>query len=208
MLAISQRRAPFIIFPVLIVVVLLLAARQGQADELVVRSEPRPIASFHLEDGHGRPFGNASFEGRWALVAIGFTSCPDVCPLTLTNLAGIVEEVSTLVTPENIPRVVFVSVDPDRDKKILAQYVTSFNSEFVGVTGDPQEIGKVIESLDGFYRIVPSAKSSGRDVQHSAKISVVDANGRFIASFSPLTPPREAAAFIASLMRERAKASG
>lgn len=204
----SLMRATLIIITVLVGFFVFPAARRGHADELVVRSEPRPIVSFHLEDGHGRPFGNASLEGRWTLVAIGFTSCPDVCPLTLSNLSGIVDEMSMLVTPDSIPRVVFVAVDPDRDRKNLAQYVTTFNSDFVGVTGDPQEIGKVIESLDGFYRIVPSAKNSGRDVQHSAKISVVDANGRFIASFSPLTPPREAAAFIMSLMRGRAKANG
>lgn len=180
----------------------------AQADELVVRSEPRAIETFHLEDGRGQPFVNASLLGHWTLVAIGFTSCPDVCPLTLTNLSGIVEELSTVVTPDSVPHVVFVAVDPDRDKKILDQYVTSFNADFVGVTGDPKEIGKVIVSLDGFYRIVPSAKSSGRDVQHSAKISVIDADGRFVGSFSPLTRPREAAAFIANLMRGRAKANG
>lgn len=113
-----------------------------------------------------------------------------------------------LVTPDSVPRVVFVAVDPDRDKKILDQYVTSFNSDFVGVTGDAGEISKLVQSFDGFYRIVPTAKNSGRDVQHSAKISLIDADGRFVASFSPLTPPREAAAFIANLMRGRAKASG
>lgn len=204
----SLRRAALTIIAILVGAFAFPMVQQGQADELVVRSEPRPIASFHLEDGHGQPFVNASFEGHWTLVAIGFTSCPDVCPLTLTNLSGIVEEISTLVTPDNVPRVVFLSVDPDRDKKILDQYVTSFNSDFVGITGDAQEIGKVVESLDGFYRIVPSAKNSGRDVQHSAKINLIDADGRFIASFSPLTSPREAAAFITSLMRGRAKASG
>lgn len=204
----SFRRAALSILAISLGVFAFPAAQWVRADEIVVRSDPRPITPFQLEDGHGRPFVNASLAGHWTLVSVGFTSCPDVCPLTLTNLSSIVEEISTLVTPDQVPRVVFLAVDPDRDKKILDQYVTSFNADFVGVTGSPQEIAKLIDAVDGFYRIVPSAKSAGRDVQHSAKISVLDSDGRFVASFSPLTPPREAAALIAGLMRGRAKAGG
>lgn len=204
----SPMRAAFITIAASLCIFVFPTARRGLANEATVRSEPSPIASFNLEDGHGRPFVNAAFEGHWTLVAIGYTSCPDVCPMTLTNLASIVEEMSTLVTPDKVPRVVFIAVDPDRDKKILDQYVTSFNPDFDGVTGDPQQIGRLVEALDGFYRILPSAKGSGRDVQHSAKVSVVDSEGRFIASFSPLTDPRAAATFVSNLMRERAKARG
>jgi cytochrome oxidase Cu insertion factor (SCO1/SenC/PrrC family) len=76
------------------------------------------------------------------------------------------------------------------------------------VTGEPAELGKLVSSLDGFYRVVPSAKGNGHEVQHSAKISIVDPDGRLVGNFSPLTSPREAANLLAGLMRSHAKAGG
>lgn len=181
------------------------AAPRSFALEATVRSQPGQIAPFSLVDHSGHPFTNASLSGHWTLFAIGFTSCPDVCPMTLSNLASVVEDLSTLVSPGKIPQVVFLAVDPDRDKPILKRYLSSFNPDFVGVTGDPPQIGVLVEGLDGFYRIAASAGQSEPEVQHSAVISLVDPQGRLVAGLHPPLEPSRAAAFIADLIRQRSK---
>lgn len=173
--------------------------------EASVRSEPSHIAPFSLVDHSGQPFTNTSLHDHWTLFAIGFTSCPDVCPMTLSNLALVLEDLSTLVSPDKLPKVVFLAVDPERDKPILGQYVGSFNPNFIGVTGEVAQIGALVEGLDGFYRIVPSDNPAYPEVQHSAAIGLVDPKGHLAAGLNPPLEPARAAAFIADLIRKRSK---
>lgn len=107
-----------------------------------------------------------------------------------------------------MPQVVFLAVDPTRDKPILKQYVSSFNPNFVGITGEPSQITALVEGLDGFYRIVRSAKNSNPEVQHSSRISIVDPHSRLVAGFGPVTDPNEAAAYIANIIRNRLRTGG
>ena len=53
----------------------------------------------------------------------GFTHCPDVCPFTLANLEQVVAELGLRVRPDRLPTVIFLGVDPDRDRANLKDYV-------------------------------------------------------------------------------------
>ena len=87
--------------------------------------EPRPISEFFMIDHLGQRASLSNLKGRWSLLFFGFTTCPDVCPTTLSVLN---EAISPLKDP---PAVVMVSVDPDRDTpERLARYVPAFNSYF------------------------------------------------------------------------------
>lgn len=170
--------------------------------ETKVLAAPRPLAAFALEDHGGRPFTNERFKGQWSLVLIGFTHCPDVCPFTLDNLALVIEQMSTRVSPERLPQVVFLAVDPDRDRAVLADYVRHFNPGFVGVTGRVEGIKTLVESLDGYARVVDRKPGSASyQVQHSAVVSVIDPEARVRATLNPPMEPAAAAEFLAGLMR-------
>jgi protein SCO1/2 len=179
----------------------VLAFNSGLAGfDAEVRSKPKPLAAFSLRDGDGGVFENSALEGRWSLVMLGFTQCPDVCPFTLQNIALIMEELATRVSPGRMPQVVFVGVDPDRDRAVIGEYVRHFGDRFIGVSGEWAEVKKVVETLEGFVRIKRKA-GDAQDYQvfHSAIVSVVDPQGRLAAGIKPPMEPAPAAQFLAEL---------
>ncbi|MBL4647786.1 MAG: SCO family protein, partial [Gammaproteobacteria bacterium] len=113
-----------------------LEHRQPVLDELnaTVLTHPRLLRPFHLVDEHNGAFTNKSLKGHWSILYFGYTHCPDICPTTLALLNQVILKIKQAKQP--VPQVVFVSVDPQRDKpKALGTYVHYFNPEFVGVTG-------------------------------------------------------------------------
>jgi len=167
---------------------------------------PKPVDEFALKDHRDLNFGKDELTGKWSLVLLGFTHCPDICPFTLQNLTQVVQAMSMRVTPDRIPQVVFVGVDPARDKAVIADYVKSFSPDFVGVTGEWDEIKKVVVSLDGFVRIEKEkADTDDYQVFHSAYVSVIDPKGRLAAQLSPPMDPNQSAQFLAGLMRDYVK---
>lgn len=153
---------------------------------------PRPVADFALVDQNEQPFTPAALRDRWTFLFFGFTNCPDVCPATLGVLAQIEKSLQDLPETQR-PRIVLVSVDPERDTpQQLASYVKFFSPSFTGVTGSK-------DAIDAFTRAmgVPAAVSKSADaytVDHSASIFLIDPQARFQALFStPHVPDKIAA---------------
>lgn len=141
------------------------------------------LPDFALVDHHGKPADKSFFEGQWDLVFFGFTHCPDVCPMTLQVLRA---AKSKLVADgfEAVPRIVLVSVDPERDTPDqLAAYIAAFGDDNAGLTGSLAELRKLTSGLGIFFE---KSLQGGDDygVDHSAVVLVVDAQGRFHALFS------------------------
>jgi len=179
--------------------VLGLTATTGQAAGLRV-VEPDPPAAlpeFSLKDHRGKPFTVESLKGHWTLASIGFTSCPDVCPFVLSNLAEVVNQMSVRVRPDNLPKVIFVAIDPKRDTEVLGDYVKHFDENFMGVTGDHKELAKFVEGIDGFYRLGKPDKDGDYEVQHSASVIVIGPDARIHAKLSPPLPPADTAEYLA-----------
>lgn len=151
---------------------------------------PRAVADFALETAAGEPFSLDDMEGRWNLLFFGFTNCPDVCPDTLAMLDQSMQQL-TLMRREKLPQVVFVSVDPERDRgESLAEYVSWFNSDFVGVTGpEPQLVALTRQLGVAYFREAPDEDSGFYNVDHSAAVILVDPEGRLFGRFAhPLDP--------------------
>ncbi|MAI45626.1 MAG: SCO family protein [Hyphomicrobiaceae bacterium TMED74] len=164
-------------------------------------SKPKTLEAFQLQDGKGKPFGNEQLKGRWTLVLMGFTHCPAVCPFTLQNLAAVKQELSIRVSPSKLPRVVFIGVDPDRDLETVGEYAKHFDEDFIGVSGKWSEVKKVVETMDGFVRLVGKDKDpEGYDVRHGATVNLLDAQGRLVVGIYPPLEPKSAAIFIAETM--------
>ncbi len=157
--------------------------------------QPKQLQDFRLTDISGAPFTLADLAGRPSLVYFGFTRCPDVCPTTLLKLAQVVR-----VAGIRGLRVVFISVDPQRDTPpVLAVYVHAFDPSFGGLTGDPRAIARVARD---FAVAVSRVDLPGGDytMDHTAAVFLLDARAREVAIF---TPPFEVAAFAADLKRAR-----
>ena len=109
--------------------------------------DPYRLTPFHLDDQHGEPFLVDDFKGQWSLVFFGFTSCPDICPITMTELAQAYRAITETPDLKN-PQVVFISVDPKRDSRLaVKQYVEQFNSDFIGLTGSEADIDALASQL-------------------------------------------------------------
>ena len=138
-------------------------------------------SSFILKDVNNDPITEKSFQGPLTAVFFGFTNCPDVCPLTLTNIDQVMEKLNDKENEKL--KVFFVSIDPKRDTpKIIKDYLGSFKNKIYGITGEPEEIFLLSKSWG-----VLSEKIFNEDgtylINHSSSILLLD-NGKYIDRIS------------------------
>lgn len=172
------------------------AAAQVQGVEL---DAPEPMPPFELSDQMGVKWTQDDLQGQWTIVMFGFNSCPDVCPFTLGNLEHAISETAMRVRPDNVPKVVFVSVDPDRDAETVTDYALYFHPEFRGVTGARDQIDTLITATDSFYRLLKPDADGYYEVQHSSAVSVIDPEGNLRAKLQPPFDAGMTAEFLARL---------
>ena len=173
-----------------------LAYGQVQGVEL---DEPVDLPAFQFSNEIGETFTDASLQDKWTIVMFGFLSCPDVCPFTLGNLEAAVTETGLRVRPDNVPHVVFVSVDPDRDAEWISEYAKFFHDDFTSFTGEREQIDTLVEATDSFYRLKRPDSTGFYDAQHSSAVSVIAPNGRLVAKLQPPFDPGATAEFLARL---------
>ena len=154
-----------------------------------VLQPPLQLPGFELIDENGNPFNLAALQGQWNLVFFGFTHCPDVCPTTLLQLNRARGKLQANSDDGNRLRIVFVSIDPERDTpEIIAPYVRYFGDDVTGLTGDPGQIDILARAFGAFYQKV-EMKNGDYAMDHSAGVMVVDPAGRYRALFNaPFDP--------------------
>jgi protein SCO1/2 len=154
----------------------------------------RELPQFELLDHDGKQVGRDVFEGHWNLVFFGFTHCPDVCPTTLQILSDAKRQMRERNL--DLPRIVLVSVDPERDTPaLLGQYIRYFGDDNLGLTGELGELRKLTTAL-GIYFEKGAVSDNGYNVDHSAVVILIDPDGRQRGLFSS---PHVAGNFVADL---------
>ena len=148
--------------------------------QTTVFPSPRPVPQLGLVSRDGQPLGSDYFRHGWTLVFFGFTSCPDVCPTTLAILAQVRQQLRDLPTGQQ-PRVLMITVDPQRDDAAhLNSYVTFFDESFAGATGPEEAISRAA----GFFGI-PYARVDLEDgnytMDHGSGIFMVAPSGAVVA---------------------------
>ena len=146
-----------------------------------VLPKPRELAPFALTDQRGQPFTNESLVGHWTLLYFGFTSCPDVCPVTLSVLAQVQRDLEALGRPTLAEgfHVVLVTVDPDKDDAAtLGTYVEGFSKSFLGVTGSQAAIAELATQVNVAFMKVPTG-DGGYTVDHTGNIVIVNPRGHY-----------------------------
>lgn len=145
----------------LLMVVAAITAACGQSGgdahkvALVTEAKPPSAAvstrrSFSLIDQHGQTVTDATFRGQWLLVFFGFTHCPDFCPTTLFKLK---QAVMQLGEDAETVRVLFITVDPERDTPALMEkYLSSFGPQFVGGTGSVAQVAAAARTFRTYFQ--------------------------------------------------------
>ncbi|GAB4579750.1 MAG: SCO family protein [Anaerolineales bacterium] len=142
----------------------------------MVLQAPEPAPEFALTDQYHQPVSLKRFEGKLVILFFGYTSCPDVCPATL----GVLSQAMQLLGQEaEAVQVLYISVDPARDTpERLAEYVTHFNPNFLGVTGTPEEIAQTAALYGVYYEIQEKEAEEIYWIDHTASLMVIDQQGR------------------------------
>jgi protein SCO1/2 len=141
----------------------------------------KPVAgiggAFQLVDQKRRPFTEKDLQGKPTALFFGYTFCPDVCPTTLLEASTWAKQ---LGGDADKLRVVFVTVDPERDTpEKLAEYLASFDEHFVGLSGSREETERVLKAYRVFARKV-EGKDGDYTMDHTAAVYLLDAQGRFV----------------------------
>jgi protein SCO1/2 len=123
------------------------------------------------------------------MLYFGYTSCPDVCPTTLSNIATVLDRLGKRAQDVSV---LFVTVDPSRDTRpVLASYVKAFAPEIDGLRGTPDQLAALARRYRVAYSVTPSANDQDYEVSHSSALYVFDARGKaqlLIPSLDTTTP--------------------
>jgi protein SCO1/2 len=153
-------------------------------------SAPRQLTDFRLQSGT-EVFKQTNLLEKWHLVFMGFASCPDMCPMTMAKM----KKTSNLLAERNIQlrdkiNFMIVSVDPDRDTpELIDRYAKSFDSSFIGVSGDIGTIYTLATQLTLPFVPIVDSKRTDYDMDHSMNLALLSPSGRFYGFFkSPVDP--------------------
>ena len=156
---------------------------------------------FSLVDFDGKSRTLADYRGKAVVLFFGYTQCPDVCPTTLSMLAGAMK---ALGADADRVQVLFVTVDPERDTaELLRQYVPAFDPRFAGLRGDTAQTEAVAKEFRIIYQKVPGATPETYTVDHSAGLFLFDPAGRLRVYEGHGQPPETLAHDLRALLNEK-----
>jgi protein SCO1 len=163
---------------------------------------PVALTDFTLPSSRdGAPLSLSDLAGTPTLLFFGYTFCPDVCPLTLSEMKRTKELLGADGARLNV---VFVSVDPARDTpEVLARYVTTFDPSFIGLQGDEATLRRIGKEYGLYYKQnTPEGTSAAYLVDHSAASYLIDGNGQLRMLYGYGTPPDVLADGVRTLLAE------
>ncbi|MFJ4619666.1 SCO family protein [Streptomyces sp. NPDC088812] len=152
-------------------------AEDGSQQAATVLDQPFTKPDLVLTDTQGKQYDlRKETAGHPTLLYFGYTNCPDVCPLTMSNIAVAKKQLSQAEQDEL--RVVFVTTDPDRDTSAaLGAWLKGIDPQVVGLTGDFTTIQTAARTL-GISIEAPHKDKNGK---------TVSTHGTQVIAFSPKT---------------------
>ena len=137
-------------------------------------------SEFSLTDMNNNKITDDSFKGPLTAIFFGFTNCPDICPMTLNKMDI---AISKLKNENESLNLFFITVDPERDTpEVVKDYLSSFENNFVGITGEPEKIYLLSKSWGILSQKI--FKDNGEyNVDHSSPVILLK-NGKYIARIS------------------------
>jgi cytochrome oxidase Cu insertion factor (SCO1/SenC/PrrC family) len=154
---------------------------------------------FSLTDQDGKRVTEQDYRGKYMLVVFGYTTCPDVCPAELQTLANAMDELGAKAEKVNP---IFITVDPERDTvERVAEYVKTFHTRFIGLTGSLDEIRQAARAYRVYYaKAEDKGSAAGYLMDHSAFMYLMSPQGEYVTHFSYGTAPEKIAAAVEKAM--------
>ncbi|MGV9449710.1 SCO family protein [Streptomyces sp. NPDC003635] len=156
--------------------VTVVSEEAGSDRAATVLDKPFEKPDLVLTDTNGKKYDfREETAGKPTLIYFGYTNCPDICPLTMNNIAVAKKQLSRAEQDEL--RVVFVTTDPERDTApALGKWLKGIDPQVVGLTGD-------------FATIQAGARTLGISIEppHKEKGKTVSTHGTQVIAFSPKT---------------------
>jgi protein SCO1/2 len=166
----------------------------------VVIDPPAPAVDFTLTDQHGQPFTLSQQRGKMVMIFFGYTNCPDVCPITLSEFKRIK---ALLGDQADQVEFVYITVDPERDTvERLAQYLPNFDPQFIGLTGSEAELEPVWKAYGVYHEKQDAGSAAGYLVDHSTRTYLIDGNGNWRINFPYEMSAEKVSADLLHLLRE------
>jgi len=135
-----------------------------------------------LPDDQGKLIRTEDLSGKWLLVFFGYTSCPDICPTTLFEVAETLKKLGDFASKI---QPIFISIDPERDQpRQLREYVNSFDSRILPLAGSPDRTARSAHSFGVSYFKVPGLRAGDYTIAHSTFMAVVGPEGGLVARLS------------------------
>lgn len=160
---------------------LVVVAAIGATALYFLRPPQRPLGvtgqDFALASTQGGTFAEADLVGTPSLIFFGYTFCPDVCPTTLAETTA---WRSQLGLDADDLRIIFVTVDPERDTAdMVKDYVEGFDPSVIGLVGSVDETERAKAAFGVFSEKSGDVESEFYLVDHTALTFMIDADGRF-----------------------------
>ncbi len=154
-------------------------ANNAVADNATLKSgvfePPRMAPDFSLASSRDNLFTLSEQRGKLIVLGFGFSHCPNVCPMTLANLAQTAKHLGALADQV---QVVYVTVDPERDTPArLREYLANFNPHFIGVTGSADELAAVRQAYGIIAKKEVHKNGGTYEVHHSSYLYLIDREG-------------------------------
>jgi len=165
------------LFIFLFIMLPIFLSKQEKKDEYVASYKG---SKFSLKDMNNGTITQKSFDGPLTAIFFGFTHCPDVCPMTLNKMDIVL---SKLKNKNKDVKLFFISVDPQRDTpEIIKNYLSSFDNNFIGITGDPEKIFLLSQSW-GIVSQKIFLEDGEYNVDHSSPVILLK-DGKYVGTIS------------------------
>jgi protein SCO1 len=173
----------------------LFAPTPTSAPSGVAIDPPKQMPDFTLTDTNAKPVKLSELRGKVVMIFFGYTHCPDICPFSLASFRLVKRE---LGTDASRVQFVMISVDGTRDTpEILGRYVKAFDTDFIGLTGDENDVRKIgLNYGVHFEKQQPTGTEAAYLVAHTTYTYLLDAQGQWRMVFPFKTPVESVAADI------------
>ncbi|CAH9054148.1 hypothetical protein PSECIP111951_01924 [Pseudoalteromonas holothuriae] len=184
---------------ILVVMVLASCTELPEVSEHTLHyKNAKSLSAFELYDQHQQMVTNKDLKGQWTLVFLGYTHCPDICPMTLAKLSQVYDQLQV----NNKLTVWFISVDPNRDDASKRRaYIDYFNKEFKGLSNVHAQLFPLVRNMGLIYAISNSDQPDYY-VDHSASVALINPQGNLSAIFKAKFLAGEVPLIDASLIAE------
>jgi protein SCO1 len=168
------------------VILIQWPSNQPEIETGTLLAQPKALPQFELVNHHGKKVTRRDLTGQWSLLFTGFTSCPDICPATISVLNTLDERLRTGGTEV---RMILLSVDPERDTpEVMAHYVDFFSRTLTGITGSLPAVEQFCDDIGMSFIHIPG--TAGRyTVEHSGALVLIDPHARVAGYFRPPFDP-------------------